>query len=200
MRAKFSGWEADNSRAQKSHCIPSRGRAGTISVPAQSPGCVTWAVTLKWRAPGDAYVVKQSRVLEEVAQGADVRYEETRLARGAVRARPRLAILLVLGVAGFALEAALSRSLWWGLGAAGLLLIALGVHRNRLDATVAATLAAAMALLIPSVYALVLKPAQPLVVLLAFVAVWGLAMLPDAVLLLRNHELQHAFGLWARRE
>lgn len=156
--------------------------------------------TLIRRDPCSPVVVKKSRVLKESNAEADVPYAQTRLARQASRARPRVTILLALGVFGFLFEAALTQSVAWALAAVALALLAWGTRAGKLSAMIGATFVAVVALLVPVVIALVLKPAQADVVTLAFVAVWGLAMLPDTVTLLRDQELQHAFGLWARRE
>lgn len=147
-------------------------------------------------------MVKRVPVLEQATDeaGARVAYERTPLARRAVRARRRLAGLVALGALVLAIEAAVARSPLAGVGALALGLTAWGVARGRLGASVAAAFAAVLAILLPLRFLLMggLAPAD-LVALLVSVAL-GLAALPDLVTVLRDHELQHAYGLWARRE
>lgn len=144
-------------------------------------------------------MVKRSRVLETEVD-ADVRYEETRLAKRATRARPRLAILLLAGVAGFAVEGALARDGFMIAGAIALVLVAWGVWKGKLGGVVAAALAAVLAVLIPLALMAALPSAWGEKVALAFVVTWGAIMLPDVLTLVRDAELQYAYGRWARRE
>lgn len=144
-------------------------------------------------------MVKSSRVLETEVD-ADVPYEETRLARKATAARPRLAILLLVGAAGFALEAALARDAFMALGAVALAFTAWGVRQGRLGGIVAAALAAILGALIPFALMFVGERATAERVIMAFVIAWAALMLPDVLTLARDAELQHAYGRWARRE
>lgn len=144
-------------------------------------------------------MVKPSRVLEGVAAEADVPYEATRLARRAARARPRLAILLLLGAAGFALEAALTRAPGMALGAIALAGSAWGARAGRLGGVIAAALAALLGALIPFALLLLGDRATGERVMLGFIIAWALAMLPDVLTLVRDAELQYAYGRWAKR-
>ncbi|HUR70040.1 MAG TPA: hypothetical protein VM370_12405 [Candidatus Thermoplasmatota archaeon] len=145
-------------------------------------------------------MVKESRALaDELAQEGVAPYEATPLARRAVRARRRLAILLLVGVAGVALEAALRRDLLLALGAIAIAFAAQAVRAKRLAGVVAAAFAALLAVLVPIALMMVFDRPTSERILLAFVVGWGLALLPDVVLLLQDAELQHAYGLWARR-
>lgn len=145
-------------------------------------------------------MVKRSRLLErtELEEGAPP-YAETDLARRAAKARPRLAILAVVGAAGFGLEAALARDPAMALGAILLALAAFGVWRGRLGAVVAVALASALAIFVPlALFALggvSLDEGVPM----AFAVVWGALLVPDVILLFRDAELQYAYGMWARR-
>lgn len=143
-------------------------------------------------------MVKRSRVLDTEVE-ADVPYEDTRLARKAVQARPRLAILLLVGAAGFGLEAILARTPFMGAGAVALALVAWGVWKGRLGATVAAALVAVLGALIPFALMFVGERATAERVIMAFVIAWAALMLPDVLTLIRDAELQYAYGRWARR-
>lgn len=146
-------------------------------------------------------MVKASRVLdEELRTEAEVPYEQTRLARRATAARPRLALLLALGGAAFAVEATLARDGWMALGAAALFAVAWGAWKGRLAGVIAAALAALLAALIPLALMFVGERAIGERVVMAFVVAWGAAMLPDVLTLVRDAELQHAYGRWAKRE
>ncbi|HVM45424.1 MAG TPA: hypothetical protein VM582_05760 [Candidatus Thermoplasmatota archaeon] len=146
-------------------------------------------------------MVKRVRVLdEELRNEAEVPYEQTRLARQAARSRPRLALLLALGAAAFAVEAVLARSGWLALGAVACAAVAYGAWRGPLAGVVAAAFIALLATLIP--LGLMFVGERPLSdrVVMGFVVAWGVAMLPDVLTLIRDAELQHAYGRWAMRE
>lgn len=143
-------------------------------------------------------VVKRSRVLESEVE-ADVPYEETRLARKAGPARRRLAVLLLLGAVGFLFEAGITRAPLMVLGALGLGAAAWGSWRGRLGGIVAAALIAVLATLIPFAFLFLGERALGQKVALGFVIAWAVAMLPDILTLVRDAELQHAYGRWARR-
>lgn len=145
-------------------------------------------------------MVKRSEVLSGVDAEAGLPYAQTRLARQAAPARRRLAWLLLGGAAAFLLEAALARSGWWVLGAAALALAAWGIRRGRLGALVAAGLAALLMTLLPLRFLVLGLPDAVGIVTGAVSVAFGLALLPDVVLLARDAELQYAYGLWARRE
>ena len=144
-------------------------------------------------------MVKRSDVLAGVESGAGVPYEETRLAKRAVPARRRLAFVLLLGALALALEAVVTRGGLWALGAAAVALTAWGVKGGRLGALVAAALVALLATLLPLRFLVLGLPDAIGIVTGAVSVAFGLAMLPDVVLLVRDAELQHAYGLWARR-
>jgi len=144
-------------------------------------------------------VVKRSRVLETEVD-ADVPYEETRLARQATRARPRLAILLLVGAAGFALEAALEGAIGMGLIGIALAFTATGVWKGRLGGVVAAAFAAVLAFLIPLAFLFLGERSVADRVILGFVMAWAALLFPDVLTLVRDAELQYAYGRWARRD
>lgn len=146
-------------------------------------------------------VVKRSRILEEVAEGEGARrYEETELARRAGPARRRLTVLLILGAIGFLIEAVFARAPVMGLGTLVLALVAWGAWSGRLGGVVAAAMAAVLGMFVPIAFMLV--GSQPLETRIAmvFVIVWGALLLPSVILLLRDAELQNAYGRWAQRE
>lgn len=144
-------------------------------------------------------MVKSSRVLDELEAEADVPYEETKLARKATRARPRLALLLILGAAGFALEAFIVQSAWPALGAVILAFTAAGVWKGWLGGVIAAAFSAVLATLISLALLFMGERDVGARVILGFVIVWGAAMLPDVLTLVRDAELQYAYGRWAKR-
>lgn len=144
-------------------------------------------------------MVKRSRVLETELE-ADVAYEETRLARQAARARPRLALLLLVGAAGFALEAALARAPFMGMGAFALALVAWGAWKGRLGGVIAAAFVAIVCALVPFALMFVGEREIGERVIMGVVIAWALVMLPDVLTLVRDAELQYAYGRWARRD
>lgn len=145
-------------------------------------------------------MVKRTEVLGAAEAEAGLPYERTRLARRAPAARRRLFFLLLLGAGGMMIEAAFARQPAWLLGAAALVLVAWGVHAGRLGAVIAAGLAALLLLLVP-LGLLAIGPRDAIrVVTCLVVAAYGATLLPGVVLLVRDAELQHAYGLWARRE
>jgi hypothetical protein len=146
-----------------------------------------------------ASVVKRSRVLDEVDAEAEVPYEETRLARGAARARPRVALLLLLGAGGLALEALAQRDALWLAPAAFVLASAWGARRGALAGVIGAALVALLAVFLPlGLAALGVDDPAGWVAIVACVA-WGIALAPGVLTLVRDAELQHAYGRWARR-
>lgn len=145
-------------------------------------------------------MVKRSRVLDEAQAEAEVPYAQTRLAREAPRARTRVALLLVLGAGGFVVEALAQRSALWLFPALGILGAAWGARRGRLGGIIAAALVAALAVLVPLAFAALGVDDPATWILVVVSVVWGLALLPGVVTLLRDAELQHAYGLWATRD
>lgn len=143
-------------------------------------------------------MVKRSRLLEELDAEATP-YAETPLAKAAVGARKRLAILIALGAAGFIVEGLLARDTWMALGTLPLLLIAVSVWMGRLGGIIAAGFVAVVAFGLAVYFLSTSGSTWPEKVPLAFVAIWAVAMTPDIVTLLRDAELQNAYGLWARR-
>lgn len=145
-------------------------------------------------------MVKRIRVLGAAEAEAGVPYEQTALARRAPASRRRLAMLLLLGAGGMLVEAGFMRQPGWLLGALALGLTAWGVQHGRLGAVIAAGLAALLCALVP-LGLLAIGPRDAIrVVTCLVVAAYGAALLPDVVLLARDAELQHAYGVWARRE
>ncbi|GEM_PF-4360557 len=161
---------------------------------------MTPGVTLKSGALPGAAVVKKARVLDvEVDAEAEIPYEETRLARQAPRARRRLASLLAVGALLMAISAVADRSLGWALGAAAALALAWSVRRGSLGAVVGAALLALLAVLVPLRLLFVAERDLATYATFVLALAFGAACLPDVVLLLRDAELQNAYGLWARR-
>lgn len=143
-------------------------------------------------------VVKPSRTLDEATADAEVAYEETRLAKRAPAARRRLVGLLVVGVLALVIDA-IARNPFWALPALFVALAAWGVNRARLSGIVGAGLSALLAA--PLGIAALARGATGGDLVAALVAiVLGVGALPDVVLLVRDAELQHAYGMWARRE
>lgn len=145
-------------------------------------------------------MVKRSRVLDEAHAEADVPYESTRLARDAPRARGRVALLLAIGAGGFVLEALAQATTLWLFPALGVLGAAWGVRRGRLGGIIAAALVAALAVLVPLGFAAMGVDEPATWIALVVSVAWGVALLPGVLTLLRDAELQHAYGLWARRD
>lgn len=145
-------------------------------------------------------MVKRSRELELVEEEAGIPYAETALARQATRARRRLLALLLVGAGLFAIEALAARHAGWLLGSAALVATAWGVRQGRLGGVVAGALAAVLAVLVPLGLAFVGAPDAAALFAMAVAAILGLLSMPDVVTLIRDAELQHAYGLWARRE
>lgn len=142
--------------------------------------------------------MKRSRLLEELDAEATP-YAQTPLAQRAVRARPRLGVLLLVGAAGFVLEGALARSAWMLAGALLLALVAWGAWKGRLGAVIAAGFVSVVAFGVSVWLLATAGSAWAERVPLAFLALWALALLPDLVTLMRDAELQNAYGMWARR-
>lgn len=145
-------------------------------------------------------MVKRSEVLAGVDAEAGLPYGQTRLAQRAVGSRRRLSFFLVGGAFAFLLEAAVTRHAWWVLGAVVLGLAAWGIRKGRLGALVVAALAAVLAVLLPLRFLVLGLPDTPALVTGAVSFVFGLALLPDVLTLVRDAELQHTYGMWARRE
>lgn len=144
-------------------------------------------------------MVRRVETLPRIEAEAGVRYEDTKLAQRSRRARPRLGWLLIAGAVGLAIEAFLQDQPGWMLGTLLVALTAWSVRAGRLVGVIGAALTAALALLIPLAM-LATGPRDVSALLTAAITVtWGAAMLPDVVLLVRDQELQHAYGLWARR-
>lgn len=146
-------------------------------------------------------MVKRSRVLEdEVGAEAPVPYEETPLAKRASRARRRLALVLAAGAILALARAALALSFGWVLVAAALAATAWGAREGRLGGVVSAALAALVAIMLALRVVFVGATDAPTLIQAGVAFAFGAACLPDVVTLLRDAELQHAYGLWARRE
>lgn len=144
--------------------------------------------------------MRKSRVLVEVEADAGLPYEQTALARRAIPARRRLSWLLLATAAAMLIEAAVTRTPWWPVGSALVGAAAWGVSRGRLGATIGAAFVAALAIMLPLRLFFVTERDFPLIASLVLGMGLGVAMLPDIVTLVRDHELQNAFGLWARRK
>ena len=145
-------------------------------------------------------VVRAGRVLQEsIGDAADVPYEETSLAKRAPAARRRLAALLAVGAIALAVEAFASS--WpWALAALFAMAAAWRTRAGRLDGLIAAGLAAALAAFLPLAFIAFVARTPSTVIALAVSFILGAAALPDVVLLMRDAELQNAYGIWARRE
>lgn len=144
-------------------------------------------------------MVKRSRVLDEAEEEAELPYAETALARRAMRSRPRLAVLLLAGGGTLVAAAALAREPAVAAGAIVAALVAWGVRRERLGGIVAAGLVSILAFSVPIAFMFLEDLGLAESIALALVAAWGAALAPDVILLVRDAELQHAYGRWARR-
>lgn len=149
--------------------------------------------------PRSRRVVKRARVLEGLEAEADLPYEETALARKAVGARRRLAYLLVAAALACLVAAIVARSWGWAAGALALGAAAWGVRAGRLGAIVASALAALVAFGLALRVLLVGPYDAPSLAGAAVALVLAAASAPDLVTLVRDAELQHAYGRWARR-
>lgn len=143
-------------------------------------------------------VVKRSRVLDEAQAEAEIPYEETRLARRAPKARRRLVGVLLVGALALAIDA-VARDPLWGLAAAGVAAAAWGVHARRLGGIVAAAFAGLLATLLGLTVAAFVRPGGADLVAALVALGLGAATLPDVLTLVRDAELQHAYGRWAKR-
>lgn len=145
-------------------------------------------------------MVKQRPLLDGIEREAGVRYHDTKLARRAPAARRRLLILLGIALGGMLVEGALHGSGWFA-GAVILALAMWRLHAQTLGGLVLTALLALLAVLVPvGLYGTTRPDDAATLVPMGVALVLGLAALPDAVLLARDAELQHAFGLWARRD
>lgn len=146
-------------------------------------------------------MVKKVRVLDAVmAEEADRPYEETDLARRAPAARKRLTALVLLVAAALVLEAALRGNGLWLVPALFTLGAALLLHKKRLGGLLASGFVALLCTLLPPVLFAMGARDTASVLTMGIAFVFGVACLPDLVLLVRDAELQHAYGLWARRK
>ena len=143
-------------------------------------------------------MVKASRVLDTEVP-ADVAYEDTPLAKRALGARRRLRNGLLLGALLLLVDAGATRSVLLAALAAAVALTAWRVPRGRLPPLVWTGLEALAAVLLALWAALLggwgLAEGARVAATLLLVAV----LAPTYVLLLRDAELQHAYGRWARR-
>lgn len=167
--------------------------------PTRRPSVMRRVTRLIPGCPLGRPVVKKSRILD-VDVAADVPYEETRLAKQAVRGRKRLVGVLLVGALVTALEGFVTRAPLMGIATLYLLAAAWGVHRGTLWGIVAAGLAGILATFVPLAAWATMGIARPDLIPALVAVVLGVATLPDVVLLARDAELQHAYGKWARRE
>ena len=137
-------------------------------------------------------------MLDEAQAEAEIPYEETRLARQAPRARRRLVGLLLVGALGLAIEA-VARDPLWAVPAAGVAGAAWGLRAQRLGGIVAAAFAGLMATLLGLATLAFARPGGADLVAALVALGLGAASLPDVLTLVRDAELQHAYGRWARR-
>lgn len=144
-------------------------------------------------------VVRKSRVLDEAQAEAEIPYEETRLARRAPRARRRLFGLLLVGALALGIDA-VAREPLWAIPALGLVGAAWGVRAERLGGLVAAAFAGLLATLLGLVVLGFVRPGGADLVAALVALGLGAATLPDVLTLVRDAELQHAYGRWARRD
>lgn len=144
-------------------------------------------------------MVRRSRALELVEEEAGVPYAQTALARRAVRARRRLVVVLLVGALLLVVEAVATHALW-AVVAAAAAGAAWGLRAGRLGAIVTAAFLAVLAVLVPLGIAAVGAPDTGDLFAMAIALLWGVAALPDVLTLVRDAELQHAYGLWARPE
>lgn len=145
-------------------------------------------------------MVKRAHELADLEREAEVPYEATRLARRAPRARGRLGWLLAAGAAALVLLAAATRGWGWLLPALAAAAAAWGVRAGRLGGIVGAGLLAVLGVALPlALFGTGTRDGTE-VLFMALFAALGVACLPDLVTLLRDAELQHAYGRWARRQ
>lgn len=142
-------------------------------------------------------VVKKARLLADLDAEATP-YAQTPLAKRAVKARPRLALLILVGVAIFVIEGALARDTWMMVGTLPLVVIALSVWKGRLGGIIAAGFVAIVAFGLPLYFLATSGSSWAEKVPLAFISAWALVLLPDILTLVRDAELQNAYGNWAR--
>lgn len=146
-------------------------------------------------------MVKRVDVLDsELAREADGPYEDQPLARRAPAARRRVLGLLLVGLVALLVEAAIGRSGW---AVAALLFVALSaflLHRQRLGGIVGAALSAVLAILVPLGLIKVATLDAAFWFRSAVSLTLGIAALPDLLTLVRDAELQYAYGLWAKRD
>lgn len=150
-------------------------------------------------SPPARRVVKPSRVLDEAQAEAEIPYEETRLARQAPKARRRLFGVLLVGALALGIES-WARDPLWVVPAVGLVGAAWGVRAQRLGGIVAAAFAGLVATLLGLGVLAFARPGGSDLVAALVALVLGAASLPDVLTLVRDAELQHAYGRWARRQ
>lgn len=144
-------------------------------------------------------MVRRSHELADVEAEAGVPYEGTRLAQHATRARKRLAWLF-FAAAALLVAYGIAASAWgWYLVAVAVGGAGLGVRADRLGGLVAAGLLATVGVLLPlALFGMGTREGFALVGMVGALGL-SLAMMPDIITLIRDAELQHAFGRWARR-
>jgi hypothetical protein len=128
-----------------------------------------------------ALVVKQGGVLDAIETEAGTRYEGTDLAKRAVRARGRVALVLLAGIAALLLEALLQSAAGWIVGAGALGLVAYGVRAGRLGGVVAAALVATLAVALPLRLLFIGDGGAVEYVTSAVSVAFGIALMPDLV-------------------
>lgn len=147
-------------------------------------------------------VVKRVPTLaREVAQASDGPYERQPIAQKAPASRRRVIGLLGVGLLLLLIEAAFARGGFPLVAAIYLVACGALLHRQRLGGIIATTFAALLAIALPLG---LLKTAGALdagdYIRGAVSIVLGLAALPDLVTLVRDAELQYAYGRWALRD
>ncbi len=147
-----------------------------------------------------ANVVKRGDVLDKVEHEADGPYEVQPLAKRARASRRRVVGNLAIGVVLLTIEAAFARSPGFAFLAVLLALTAFLLHRNKLSGVIGAAFAAAVAIGAPLAALRVGDPGFGEYVRTAVSVVLGLAAAPDLVTLVRDAEMQYAYGRWAARE
>lgn len=155
---------------------------------------------LKAGRGGRRGVVKTADVLGGVEAEAGAPYEATALARRAARARPRLALLALAGAAILLASTLVTGALAAAIaGAAALVLLAWGVRQGKLAALVGVAFAALLTLGLAIADLSTARPGGARLGLDLVALALAAGALPDVVLLVRDAELQHAYGRWARR-
>lgn len=135
----------------------------------------------------------------EVAQASDGPYERQPIALKAPRSRRRLIGLLAVGLLALLVEAAFARGGFPLVAAFYLVACGALLHREKLGGLIATAFAALLAVALPLGLLKMGAPDAGQLLRGAVSVGLGLAAMPDLVTLVRDAELQYAYGRWALR-